>query len=159
MNVVLALREDLMLTIDLREMHLASGDVCRGRAQLALDGPTQALRAIATLTCSQSVRSPFSGEPATKQVFYQHAMEISGTGSYCGETLSFELPVPSADELEELPQPPQFLRKLVSWIDPDAIGPVVWELEVRLERRWKTDVVATSKVDIVLDTERRAQSA
>jgi len=159
MNGVLAQSEDLMLTIDLRETQLASGDVCRGRAQLALDGPTQALRAIATLTCSQSVRTPLSGESATKQIFYQHAIEIGGPSSYCGETLSFEFPVPDADALAELPQPPQFLRKLVAWIDPDAVGPSVWELEVRLQRRWKSDVVATSPVDVDLASGGRVQSA
>lgn len=139
-----------MITIELDQTRLATGDTCRGRAVLRFDENTAGKRLLATLSASQKIRKPFSGQPPTRRIFYAETIELSGAAEWFEAELAFELRVPALEELDVFPEPPAFLKRLVTWIAPDAIQPVRWEVEVRLERPWKKDFAATHGVEVEL---------
>ena len=139
-----------MLEIELERSDPTSGDACRGRLRLNLPEAVEARRLVVTLSAFQRLRRPLSGRPATRRRLASRTAELGGAGLYDVGEYAFELPVPVADELETYPDPPLFLQRLLALFVPDAVGPLRWELEARLERRLKRDLVQTVPLQVEL---------
>ena len=139
-----------MITIELENEHLRSGMACRGQARLCFDEPLPRTRVVATLRASQVVRSPLARESSSRRILYEGTVEIDGAAQDRESELRFELQVPSANELERYPEPPEFLKRLLLWIAPNAFEPISWSLDIRIERRWKKDLLASRAITVTL---------
>ena len=138
------------MEIELERDRFASREWCRGRARLRGGAEARASRVTATLRGFETWRQPFSSRPPVRRIRFEKSVEMAAALLSAGGEVPFELRVPGPEELEALPEPPAFLRRLVLWLDPEAIGPLRWEVEVRLHRGFRRDAVATRPIEVAL---------
>lgn len=138
-----------MLEIDLDKTHLASGETCSGRVRLHLMESLEANCLVASLTASRLVRKALSTEPATRDVLFSASTVLGGATTYLEGTYEFQLEVPSSEAVQPFREPPSFAMRLLGWLGA-AVEPVQWELEVRLERRLRRDVVQATELEVEL---------
>jgi len=147
-----------MIRVELDQTDLVSGEACSGRACIRLKNPTRAKHILITLSATQTIRRPFSGQAPVRHILYGDTHEVATDGMLDDDVIDFEVTVPHAGDLDRFPEPPAFLRRLVQWVAPDTIGPVQWEVQVRVERQWKRDLIGTAEVYIDLQGEQRRAS-
>ena len=138
----------VMIDVELEAGQWSAGDTCRCRTRIRAPRPTPAQRVVATVTAHETIHAMPGSEPSKKRVLYSRSVELLPAAHYESCELPFEVRIPDLDELDYTGEPPAFVRKLVEQFTPGKIGPIRFEVEVRMERRWRRDWTARTEIAV-----------
>lgn len=123
----------------------SAGDACRCRAIIRAGRPTPALGVIATLTAFEVLPRRSNPFAPSRRALLTKTVELAPAAFYEACQLPFEIRIPDLSELRRGPSS-EFVRRLVGPVhDSPAIR---FEVEVRMERRWRRDWTASSEIEI-----------
>ena len=139
-----------MIEVEVEPGVWSAGGTCRCRTRIRASRPTPAVRVVATVTAYETIHALPGSESSAKRVLYSRTSELLPPAHYESCELPFEVRIPDFGELDFTGEPPAFVRKIVDRFAPGKIAPIRFEVEVRMERRWRRDWTARAEVEIAV---------